>query len=415
MCALVRALVIFCPMPAYTVRYTNEKGRVRKERMFAPDVAYLQGMLQRKRYWPLSIQIEERKSRTYGTKLSLSNIIAILDQIQIQLEVNINIDDAFRNLVDEFPRGKPKFVIANISDEISSTGRVADACGQFPKIFPDHIRQMVAVGESTGKLAQAFRRLIDYFQGADALRNTIISASMYPAMIIFAMVVFLFVVFGFTIPTLMGVFIELGVQLPWMTMKLIAISDFVREHFVILLIITIISPFLLVWGFKNKYVRPVIDWLLTKLWVIGPITLDVCISRFAANLGALYESEIPIVQGLSICSKIAGNAVYNKGLVFVRKRVEEGMSIADGLKLAKIFPSMVVLTIRVGEDNGKLDESLKKLAEYHTRKAKEKVDRALKLFEPVMLVCLVVMVGFLAYAMLSPMMLIIEQMSNAKK
>jgi type IV pilus assembly protein PilC len=157
------------------------------------------------------------------------------------------------------------------------------------------------------------------------------------------------------------------------------------------------------------------DWMVAKLWVIGPITRDVCISRFAANLGALYESEIPVVQGLTICSKIAGNAIYNRGLALTRKCVEEGMSIADGLKKAEVFPSMVVLTIRVGEDNGKLDESLRKLADYHGRKAKEKVERALKLFEPVMLVCLVVMVGFLAYAMLAPMMQIIQQMSNAKK
>ncbi|EIP99933.1 type II secretory pathway, component PulF [Opitutaceae bacterium TAV1] len=401
-------------MPAYIVRYTNEKGQVRKERLYAPDMAYLQGLLQRKRCWPLSIKVEERKTRTWRTKLGLADIISILDQVEIQLEVNINIDDAFRNLVDEFPRGKPKFVVANISDEINSSGRVADACAQFPRIFPDHIRQMISVGESTGKLAQAFRRLINYFQGADALRATIISASMYPAMVVVAMVAFIFVIFGFTVPTLMAVFIEIGVELPWFTLQLVAFSDFIRANMILLLTVTALSPFIIGWSFRSKFTRPVIDWCMAKAMVIGPITRDVCISRFAANLGALYESEIPIVQGLSICSRIAGNYLYNKGLQVVKKSVEEGQSIADGLKLAKIFPSMVVLTIRVGEDNGKLDDSLRKLADYHNRKAKEKVERALKLFEPVMLIVLVVMVGVLAYALLMPMVTMIEQMSKMK-
>jgi type II secretory pathway component PulF len=175
--------------------------------MFAPDVAYLQGMLQRKQCWPLSIKVEESSHRTYKTKLPASDLISILDQIQIQLEVNINIDDAFRNLTDEFPRGKARFVVAHISDEINSSGRVAEACGQFPRIFPTHIQQMISVGEGTGKLAQAFRRLVEYFQDADQLKNTIISACMYPAMIVLAMVAFVFVIFGFTVPQLMKVVI----------------------------------------------------------------------------------------------------------------------------------------------------------------------------------------------------------------
>lgn len=400
-------------MPAYLVRYTNEKGRVRKERMFAPDIAYLQGVLKRKRYWPLSIKLEERKTKTYNTKLPLQDIISILDQIEIQLEVNINIDDAFRNLVDEFPRGKARNVVAHISDEINSNGRVAEACGQFPRIFPDHIKQMIAVGEGTGKLSQSFRRLIEYFQGADILRATVISASMYPAMVVLAMVAFIFVIFGFTVPTLMKVFEEIGVKMPPLTLAVLAMSNFVKNHFVILLIATALTPFLIMQAFRWKATRNFIDWFLAKGAVIGPITRDVCISRFAANLGALYESEIPIVQGLAICSQIAGNVVYNKGLAIVRAAVEQGRAISDGMKDAKIFPSMVVLTVRVGEENGKLDESLRKIANYHSRKAKERIERALKMFEPVMLIVLIVMVGILAYALLTPMIQMMSDLSDS--
>ena len=402
-------------MPAYIVRYTNPKGRVCKETLFAPDMAYLQGLLQRKGYWPLSIRMEEHAARTYGKKLPSQDLISILDQIEIQLEVNINIDDAFRNLVEEFPRGKARFVVARISDEINSNGRVADACAQFPRIFPDHVRQMISVGESTGKLAQAFRRLIEYYQSADALMSTIKSASMYPAMIMLAMVGFLFVVFGFTMPTLVKIFDEMDMEMSALTQMLVDISKFFSEYLWFLAAGTAAMPFLLSMLLRSKHVRPLLDWVLAKAKVIGAIVRDVCIARFAANLGALYESEIPIVDGLAICSKVAGNYVYNRGLSVVRGVVEQGGSIADGLKQAKVFPTMVVLTIRIGEENGKLDQSLKKIAEYHSRKARERVERALKLFEPVMLIVMVVMVGVLAYGMLSPMMQMIDQMSNAKK
>lgn len=401
-------------MPAYVVRYTNPRGRVRKETMFAPDVAYLQGVLQRKKCWPLSIKMVERKTRTFRTKLAAVDLISILDQIEIQLEVNINIDDAFRNLVEEFPRGKPRFVIANISDEINSSGRVAEACAQFPKIFPEHTRQMIAVGESTGKLAQSFRRLIDYFQAADALKATIMGACMYPALVIFMMIGFVVVIFGVVVPKLVQVYKELGVELPTMTKVILAISDLLNNHPWAVLGVSIIVPILIVTCFKAKFLRKYVDIGIAKGPVIGPITKDVSISRFASNLGALYESEIPIVQGLMICSKIAGNHVYNKGLAIVREAVEQGQSISEGLKMAKIFPTMVILTIRIGEENGKLDDSLKKLSNYHSRKAKERVERALKMFEPTMLIFLVGMVGFLAYALLMPMMQMVEQMSNSK-
>jgi type IV pilus assembly protein PilC len=380
--------------------------------MYAPDVAYLQGMLQRKHCWPLSIKVEETQHRTYKTKLKAADIISILDQIQIQLEVNINIDDAFRNLVDEFPRGKPRFVISHISDQINSSGRVAEACGQFPRIFPDYIQQMISVGESTGKLADAFRRLVAYFQNADQLKNTIVSACMYPAMIVLAMVAFIFVIFGFTVPQLMKVYTELDIDLPQSTKIILAMSEFIKGNMIVLGICTIIAPFFLKKSFQWKVTRPIIDWFLAKAAIIGPITKDVCIARFATNLGALYESEIPIVQGLTICSRIAGNAVYNRGLTITRKFVEEGRTIAEGLKEASIFPTMVILTIRIGEENGKLDESLRRIADYHNRKAREKVERALKLFEPVMLVVLVVMAGTLAYALLMPMMQMVESLSK---
>ncbi|OAM89941.1 type II secretion system F family protein [Termitidicoccus mucosus] len=399
-------------MPAYLVRYTTSKGRVRKERMYAPDVAYLQGMLQRKQCWPLSIKVEESRHRSYKTKLKAADLISILDQIQIQLEVNINIDDAFRNLVDEFPRGKPRFVVSHISDQINSSGRVAEACGQFPRIFPDYIQQMVAVGESTGRLAQAFRRLVEYFQNADQLKATIVSACMYPAMIVMAMIAFIFVIFGFTVPQLMKVYLELEIVLPRATMIVLAISNFVKGNIIVLGILTAVSPFFLTMAFRSKLVRPMIDWFLAKAAIIGPITRDVCIARFATNMGALYESEIPIVQGLAICSRIAGNAVYNRGLAMVREAVEQGKTIAEGLKEAKIFPTMVVLTIRIGEENGKLDDSLRKLSDYHSRKAREKIERTLKLFEPCMLIGLVITVGILAYALLSPMMLMLEALSK---
>jgi type IV pilus assembly protein PilC len=227
-----------------------------------------------------------------------------------------------------------------------------------------------------------------------------------------AMVAFIFIIFGFTVPKMMGVFLEIGVELPPLTKMILAFSKFITGNLVLLLILTALTPVAMVWGFRSKLFRPMIDYVMAKAAVIGPITRDICIARFATNLGALYESEIPIVQGLAICSKIAGNALYNRGLVLVRKAVEEGRAISDGMKESKVFPSMVVLTVRVGEENGKLDESLRKIAAYHSRKAKERVERALKLFEPIMLIVLVVMVGFLAYALLSPMMSMIEQLSN---
>lgn len=383
--------------------------------MFAPDIAYLQGMLQRKKCWPLSIKMEERQTRVYRTKLATVDLISILDQIEIQLEVNINIDDAFRNLVEEFPRGKPKFVVAHISDGINSNGRVAEACAQFPRVFPEHTRQMISVGESTGKLANAFRRLIEYFQAADALKATITSACMYPGLVMVMMVMFIGVIFGVVVPKLVMVYEELSIDLPTMTRVILAMSKVLTEHPLIAGFLVIFGPVLIVSLFKARFSRKYVDIAMAKLPVIGPITKDVCISRFAANLGALYESEIPVVQGLLICSKIAGNHLYNKGLEVVREAVEQGRNISEGLKLAKVFPTMVVLTIRIGEENGKLDDSLKKLADYHSRKARERVERALKLFEPVMLIVLVGMVGFLAYALLMPMMQMVEELSNAKK
>lgn len=402
-------------MPAFNVRYVQADGKKRKERLFAPDVAYLRNMLQRKKCWPLSIEMVQNKTETFNTKLGFADISAILDQVEMQLDVQINVDDAFRNLSEETPRGKPRFVVQNISDSIDTNGRVAQACRKFPKIFPEHICQVIEVGEDTGKLAQAFRRVIEYFAAADALKSTIITASVYPVIVIVAMIGFIFLIFGFTVPKLMAVFIELGVTLPPLTKAVLAISNFVQGHPLLLgggFAAIAIGIF---YAFKSPKMRPVVDYVLAKGPIIGPITKDICIARFGSNLATLYNSEIPIVQGLTICSKIAGNALYDKAIKITRAAVEQGRPIASGLKQSGMFPSTVVLTVNIGEENGKLGDSLTKIATYHHRKSQEKVERALKFFEPAVLILLVVGCGILAYALLTPMYSMIEEMSKARK
>lgn len=392
-------------MPAFLVKYVDEKGRRRSERLFAPDTAYLKKSLRRKGCWTLNIEQDEVQSaKSSRITLSAAERIGILDQVEMQLDVDINPDAAFRQLVDEYPPGKSRQVVAAISDTIDSTGNVGDAFERFPRIFAPHVVRIIRVGQGTGKLKEAIGRIIAYYHQADALFAAVVTALVYPFVVTTLMVVLLAIVFTTTIPKFKLLFEELHAKLWWNTKILFAVADICVAHPVLTISCALLTPVLLVVCFKARFMRPILDRWAMKIPLVKGMIEAVCISRFAINLKVLYESDPSnLLHGLKMCIGVTGNSVYNEALRKAHALVEDGKKLGQALRASPgLFPPLVTLAITVGEHKGRLGQALGKIGDYYNRKAQERIKKGMTLFEPLVIVIMGVVIGGIVLSLILP-------------
>src|SRR4029453_18091931 len=286
--------------------------------------------------------------------------------------------------------------------QVEAGSTLADALRRHPRTFDDLFTNLVQVGETGGILDVVLQRLSQYIEKAAALKRKVKAAMIYPATIIG--VAFLVVIFmlTFVIPTFASMFKGLGAELPLPTQIVLWMSDFVRGY--ILLIIAAIAG--AVYALRRYYGtengRSTIDALALKVPVIGTLIRKVSVARFTRTFGTLVSSGVPILEGLRITARTAGNKVVEKAVMQCRAAVTAGKTLAEPLKASGVFPPMVTQMISVGEQTGALDAMLGKIADFYDDEVDTAVGALTALLEPIMIVILGVLIGGLVVAMYLP-------------
>jgi len=295
-------------------------------------------------------------------------------------------------------RGAP----ANVARQDEAGSTLADALRRHPRTFDDLFTNLVQVGETGGILDTVLQRLSQYIEKAAALKRKVKAAMIYPATIIG--VAFLVVIFmlTFVIPTFAAMFKGLGAELPLPTQIVLWLSDFVRGY--ILLIIAAIAGavYMLRRYYKTENGKSAIDALLLKLPIFGTLIRKVAVARFTRTFGTLVSSGVPILEGLRITARTAGNKVVEKAVMQCRAAVTAGKTLAEPLKASGVFPPMVTQMISVGEQTGALDAMLGKIADFYDDEVDTAVGALTALLEPLMIVILGVIIGGLVVAMYLP-------------
>jgi type IV pilus assembly protein PilC len=302
-------------------------------------------------------------------------------------------------------------VILATRSDVESGMSLADAMKRHPKVFDALFCNMIAAGEAGGILDTILKRLATYIEKAVKLKSQVQSAMIYPIAVIVIAAVVIGVILWKVIPTFASLFAGLGAELPLPTRVVIALSNNLVRFFPFLIVVGVAA----VWGFKSYYAtekgRRVVDGALLKAPIFGPIFRKIAVARFCRTLATLMASGVPILDGLDITAKTAGNAVIEDAIQTTRKSIERGETIAQPLKETKVFPGMVCQMISVGEATGALDTMLSKIADFYEEEVDVAVDGLLTLMEPLMIAFLGGAVGGIVIAMYMPIFDLISKLS----
>lgn len=341
------------------------------------------------------------KGMLFG-RVTLKDITDFTRQLADLLESGITIAKTLDLLYDQTTNRKLKAVIMDVRDVCVSGSPLSDALARHPKVFSNLYVSMVRSGETGGALEKILRRLSDFSEKQLEIQTKIRTALAYPILMSVVGVATIVILMTFVIPKMMVMFADLGQALPLPTQILLAISGAIRNYWwAIIAIIAGLTAFIGK-AYKTPEGRLSIDAMLLKAPVFGQLTLKVETARFARTLATLLENGVPILESLHVTSETLDNAVVRKEVDSAYDAVRQGSSLANGFYNSKVIPPPVVNMISIGEEGGHLERALLKVAQGYERESDEAVKIMMSLLEPILILTLGVVVGFIVIAMLLP-------------
>ena len=307
-----------------------------------------------------------------------------------------------------------------LSESVQGGSTFSESLAQHPKIFNKLYVNMVKAGELGGVLELVLARLADYSEKANKLKNKIVSAMVYPVIVMFIAVAILLFLMLFIVPKFKEMFAEAGSdQLPLISQVVFGFSEFCLSAPLLLpnavwgIILVGFFVFLFnLWG-RTKGGRQIIDAFKLRMPVFGDIQRKSAIARFTRTLGTLVTSGVPILQALHITRETAGNVVVSAAIDKVHESVKEGESIVSPMSSSSVFPSMVISMVDVGEETGQLPEMLLKVADVYDDEVDSAVTALTSILEPIMIVILALVVGSVVFALFMPLIKIIQNMGQS--
>ena len=312
-----------------------------------------------------------------------------------------------------------KSTISSLADSVQGGSTFSESLAQHPKMFNKLFVNMVKAGELGGVLEVVLNRLAEYQEKAQKLKNKIVSAMVYPAIVMFIAVAILVFLMIFIVPKFKAMFSEAGSELPLISQIVFGFSEFCLGS-PIAGIPNVVWVFVALGGLiaalnafgKTKGGRHLIDTFKLRLPVLGDVTRKSAVSRFARTLGTLVTSGVPILQALNITRDTAGNVIVSDAIAKVHEAVKEGESIVTPLSSSGVFPSMVISMVDVGEETGQLPEMLLKIADVYDDEVDNAVTALTSILEPMMIVMLALVVGAIVFALFLPLIKMISEMSD---
>jgi type IV pilus assembly protein PilC len=361
---------------------------------------------------PAGKAAKEAKPKAKGKAVPAKNLAIFTRQFSVMIDAGLPLVQCLEILGKQEPNKHFATAILKVREDVEAGAALADAMKRHPKTFDPLYSNMIAAGEAGGILDTILKRLAVYIEKAVKLKGEVKSAMIYPVAVIVIATLVVGAILWKVIPTFATLFEGLGAQLPLPTRVVIAMSNGIVAYGWIL----IIALGGIGYGIKSYYAtdggRHTIDRLLLKAPILGGILRKVAVARFCRTLSTLLASGVPILDGLDITAKTAGNAIIEDAIQTTRSGIERGETVSGPLKETNVFPSMVVQMINVGETTGALDAMLSKIADFYEEEVDTAVAGLLTLMEPVMIAFLGVIVGGIVIAMYMPIFDLISKLTG---
>ncbi|MFC1478173.1 type II secretion system F family protein [Candidatus Margulisiibacteriota bacterium] len=337
-------------------------------------------------------------------------LLLFLRQFAVMIKAGIPIYRALDIIIQQTEEKKLRTVCTDIRNDIGEGANLSSAMKNHPAVFSEFLVSMVSVGETRGELEYSLNQVVEFLEKAREIKNKIVAAMIYPAVLIVAGLGIMIAMVTFVLPKFMDIFSSYDVSLPMPTQILMGVSDFLTGNYIYLTagVFAVFAGIFVLgripWG---KYL---LDWIRLHMLIIGPITQNVAISRFVRTLGVLHRGGVPLIRALELSADAAANMVIVKEISKVIESVKDGKGIATPLSESKTFPSLLVQMMGIGEESGALDIMALEVADFYDQETEYKIKRQMALMEPIALVVIAVIVAFIAASFLLPMFKIATSM-----
>ena len=385
----------------------TRQGSLQKGEVVAKNREEVVGLLRKQNILVTSIQQKSRELKLpipgFGGKVTDKDIVVFTRQFATMIDAGLPLVQCLEILSTQTENKILAKSVADLRMDVEAGSTYADALKKHPKVFDDLYVKMVAAGEAGGILDTILSRLSKHIEKAMKLKKQIKAAMVYPITIMGVAVLVIAVLMIWVIPIFAKMFTDFGGTLPMPTQFVIDASGFMKSYAIFMVIGFGAITFAFKRFYKTENGRRIVDRFLLRLPVFGDLIRKAGVAKFTRTLGTLISSGIPILEGMAIVAGTSGNKIIEEALLTARQFISEGKTVADPLAKAKVFPPMVVQMIAIGEATGALDTMLGKIADFYDDEVDAAVTALTAMLEPLLMIFLGVIIGFIVIAMYLPM------------
>src|SRR5713226_1559105 len=397
-------------MPAFLWEGRTSQGKIMKGETEAVSQQAVIAWLRSQRIQPIPARIREKgkglekevKIPGFGAKVKARDLMVFTRQFATMIDAGLPIVQSLDILGQQTENKLLRSTLQTIRRDVEGGFTLADSLKKHPKVFDELYVNMVSAGEEGGVLNNVLNRIALFIEKADKLKRKVKGAMIYPCTIIAVAVIVVAILLIYVIPVFAEMYGSMGKALPAPTQITINISNWVRAYFLYLVIVLVGIGVALSMYYKTENGRVTVDGIMLRMPVLGDLLRKVAVARFSQNMSILLTSGVPILDGLAITSKTAGNKVVEKAVMAARLSISQGKTVAEPLMESKVFPPMVCHMVDIGENTGALDSMLKRVADFYEDEVDNAVANLTALMEPVIMIVLGIILGGLVISMYLP-------------
>ena len=399
-------------MAAFAYKAINATGKNTSGVLEGDNARQIRQQLREKGLVPMEVeQVAEKSSgssssgfQLFKPRISASDLALLTRQLATLIESALPIEEALLAVAEQSEKTRQKNMMMAVRSKVVEGHTLADALAEFPSVFDDLFRAMVAAGEKSGHLDTVLNRLADYTERRQQTRSQIIQALIYPAIMMFFAMMIVVVLLTVVVPKIVGQFDHMGQDLPTITTVLINVSEWMQQYGLYLLV----AIMLLIVLFQRLVQQPAIKLryhrFMLKLPLVGKVARGLNTARFARTLSILTASAVPLLESMRISTDVLQNVYIKERISEAAVNVKEGSSLRAALDNTKIFPPMMMHMIASGERSGELQQMLSRSADNQDREFEALIGVSLKVFEPVLIVSMAAVVLFIVMAIIQPIL-----------
>lgn len=391
-------------MAAFSYRATTMEGSIIEGVIDAPDEKTAVDRLRNTGVIPL--KVAPPKESRFMLKSSKGDLLTFTTELSALLTAGLPLDRSL-NIISEISESKEmKGILQSVLRSIREGSSFSDAVLKHPRTFPKIYVNMIKAGEAGGVLDAVLEKLNEFLETSKELKDHIFSAMIYPAILVITGSISILILLTYVLPKFSVIFSELGKSLPLPTQIVLTVSNVMKSYWWIFVLVAIAAVMLFRAYIKSPSGR--YNWDSFKLRLIGDVIRKIETARFARTLGTLLKSGVPLLQALNNAKDVLNNQVIASAIDTVAKGAKEGKGVAVPLSQANVFPPLALSMIKVGEETGQLDVMLMKVANTYEKSLRVAVKRFVGLLEPVMILTMGLIIGFIVVSMLMAIFSVVE-------